>query len=154
MSRRKERELAFKVLFAHEFNPIPLSEQLDFLTEEEEYKKSVTNYVRQLASYCIEKKDEFDALIKPRLINWDFDRVAVVDKILLRMALAEFLYFEEIPPEVTIDEMIELGKKFGTPKSGSFINGILDALLKDLKAKNLIKKSGRGLITKIKLNGK
>ena len=59
MSRRKERELAFKVLFAHEFNPIPLSEQLDFLTEEEEYKKSVTNYVRQLASYCIEKKDEF-----------------------------------------------------------------------------------------------
>lgn len=70
------------------------------------------------------------------------------------MALAEFLYFEEIPPEVTIDEMIELGKKFGTPKSGSFINGILDALLKDLKAKNLIKKSGRGLITKIKLNGK
>ena len=60
MSRRKERELAFKVLFAHEFNPIPLSEQLDFLTEEEEYKKSVTNYVRQLASYCIEKKDEFE----------------------------------------------------------------------------------------------
>ncbi len=154
MSRRKERELAFKVLFAHEFNPLPLSEQLDLLAEEKEYQKIITDYVRQLAAYCIEKKDEFDALIKPRLINWEFERVAVVDKILLRMALAEFLYFEDIPPEVTIDEMIELGKKYGTPKSSRFINGMLDALLKDLKAQKRIKKSGRGLITKVKLNGK
>ncbi|MHB2153238.1 transcription antitermination factor NusB [Calditrichota bacterium GD2] len=150
MSRRKERELVFKVLFAHEFNPIPLSEQLEFLAEDLENKKRITPYVRKLASLCIEKKDEFDGRIKPKLINWDFDRVAVTDRILLRMALAEFLYFEDIPPEVTIDEMIELGKKYGAPKSGRFINGILDAILKELKGENKIKKSGRGLISKVK----
>ena len=153
MSRRKERELVFKVLFAHELNPIPLDEQLKYLAEENEFKKIITPYVRQLASYCIEKKEEFDARIKPKLINWDFERVAIADKILLRMALAEFLYFEDIPPEVSIDEMIEIGKKYGTPKSGRFINGMLDAILKELKAEKKIKKSGRGLISKVNLNG-
>ncbi len=153
MSRRKERELVFKVLFAQEFNPIPVSEQLTFLEEEEENKNIVTPYVKQLVSICTEKKAEFDERIKPKLINWDFERVAAADKVLLRMALAEFLYFEDIPPEVTIDEMIELGKKYGTPKSGRFINGILDSILKDLRAEKKIKKSGRGLITKVKLNG-
>ncbi len=153
MSRRKERELAFKILFAHEFNPIPVKEQLELLSDEEEIRKIVTPYVQQLTTYCTEKKEEFDDRIRSKLINWDLERVAVVDKVLLRMALAEFLYFEEIPPEVTIDEMIELGKQYGTPKSGRFINGILDSILKSLKAEKKIKKSGRGLISKIKLNG-
>ena len=82
----------------------------------------------------------------PQLKNWDFDRVAMIDKILLRMAVAEFLYFESIPPEATLNEMIEISKDFSTERSGKFINGILDAILKNLKKIKKLNKSGRGLV--------
>ncbi len=151
MTRRKERELVLKVLFAQEFNPIPFSEQLQYLLEEGE-SNGITPFVEKMIRLYLEHKEELDARIKTKLINWDFSRVAPIDRILLRMALVEFLFFEDIPPEVTIDEMIEIGKKYSTPKTGKFINGLLDALLKELKAKKLIKKSGRGLITKVRLD--
>ena len=85
-------------------------------------------------------------LIKPKLKNWDPDRIAALDMILLRMGICEFLYFETIPTKVTINEYIDLAKRYSTPKSGDFVNGVLDNILKDLKKKNLIQKSGRGLI--------
>ncbi len=151
MTRREERELVLKVLFALEFNPIPFQQQLEYLLLEQENKKRVSPFVEKMIRLYLENKQELDARIKTKLINWDFNRVASIDRILLRMALVEFMYFEDIPPEVTIDEMIEIGKKYSTPKTGKFINGLLDALLKELKDKKLIKKSGRGLITKVKL---
>ncbi len=151
MTRRKERELALKVLFAQEFNPIPFEEQLDYLLEEEDEGKKHSAFVEKMIRLYLAHKDELDARIKTKLINWDFERVAPIDRILLRMALVEFLFFEDIPPEVTIDEMIEIGKQYSTPKTGKFINGLLDALLKELKKNKLIKKSGRGLNTKVRL---
>ncbi len=152
MTRRKERELVLKVLFAQEFNPIPFDEQLKYLLEDEKNGKTISPFVEQVIKHYLEHRDELDKRIKAKLINWDFNRVAIIDRVLLRMAMVEFMFFEDIPPEVTIDEMIEIGKKYSTPKTGKFINGLLDALLKELKQEKLIKKSGRGLITKIKLN--
>lgn len=152
MTRRQERELILKVLFAHEFNPIPFSEQLEYLLEEEGDGKSISPFVEKVIRTYLEKKNKLDQRIKTKLINWDFNRVAPIDRILLRMALVEFLYFEDIPPEVTIDEMIEIGKKYSTTKTSKFINGLLDALLKELKKQKLIKKSGRGLNTKVRLD--
>ena len=87
--------------------------------------------------------------IKLKLENWDYSRVAIIDKIILRMALVEILFCEDIPPEVTMNEAIELGKKFSTEQSNRFINGIIDAVYKKWKKEGRIVKSGRGLNSRI-----
>ena len=79
-------------------------------------------------------------------IFWESDRLAVMDILLLKMALAELLEFPSIPVKVTLNEYIELSKMFSTPKSKVFINGILDKMIADLRRKNEIKKMGRGLL--------
>jgi len=94
----------------------------------------------------LEKESFTLELIKPKLKNWDADRIAALDLIILQMGVCEFLFFETIPTKVTINEYIDLAKRYSTPKSGDFVNGVLDNILKDLKKKNLIQKSGRGLI--------
>ena len=85
-------------------------------------------------------------MIKKKALNWDFDRIAVIDRIILRMAMCEFIYFDDIPPKVSIDEAIEISKKFSTEKSGKFINGILDSVLNEWNQENKINKKGRGLV--------
>ena len=84
--------------------------------------------------------------MKGKLQNWDIERVAMTDKVLLKMALAELIYFPSIPTKVTINEFIEISKTFSTPKSKKFVNGILDGLSTELVDKGIIKKSGRGLL--------
>lgn len=86
------------------------------------------------------------SLIEPTLKNWDADRLAIIDMILLKMGLAEFLFFPTIPTKVTLNEYVEVSKLYSTPKSKDFINGILDKLMKTLEAEGKIKKEGRGLI--------
>ena len=78
--------------------------------------------------------------------QWDFDRMAPVDRTLVQMALSEMLAFPEVPVKVTIDEAIEISKQYGSPKASSFVNGLLDALATELKAEGRIQKLGRGLI--------
>ena len=78
--------------------------------------------------------------------NWQFDRIALMDRLILRMALCELINYEEIPPKVTINEAIDLAKKYSTYESGRFVNGVLDALYRKLKKDKKITKSGRGLI--------
>lgn len=90
--------------------------------------------------------DEYSTLIKEKALNWESERIAVVDAILLKMALAELVVFQEIPIKVTLNEYIELSKEYSTPKSGNFINGILDKLQEEMKAEGKIKKIGRGLL--------
>ena len=146
MKRRKEREFALKILYAVELNPSPFTEQIEQM--DSHYKKNASDFSKQIIEICSSNKDELDSKIKSQLKNWDFNRVAIIDKILLRMALAEFLYIDSVPPGVTINEMIEVSKIYSTERSSRFINGILDAVLKKLSAENLIKKTGRGLISK------
>ena len=151
MNRRKEREYVLKLLYALEYNPLPWREVISLF--EENYGETVTPFSAKIIEAYVEKVDLLDKEIKTKLINWDFSRVAVMDIILMRMALCEFICFEDIPPEVTINEIIEISKRYSTPKSGRFINGILDSILKDMKRTNRLKKSGRGLVSKVVASG-
>lgn len=89
---------------------------------------------------------EYEELIAKKTRNWDIERIAITDRIAIEMAIAEMIRFPSIPVKVTINEYIELVKKYSTPKSKQFINGVLDVLSNDLLAQGVIKKSGRGLI--------
>lgn len=94
----------------------------------------------------IELSDELDEIISRHTENWDLSRIALIDHIVLRMAISELIMFEDIPPKVSINEAIEIVKRYSTPKSGQFINGVLDAVLIDLQEMGRLKKSGRGLV--------
>ena len=132
MKRRDERELALKILYALEFNAISVEEQIDKL--DPDLKQNASEFALKIIKVGSEKKDELDSLITAQLFNWDFSRVAIIDKILLRMALAELLHFNDVPAEVTLNEVIEISKIYSTERSGKFINGILDAILKKFRA--------------------
>lgn len=103
-------------------------------------------FAESLFLRTVDRLEELDEIIGRHTENWDLTRIALIDHIVLRMALAELLTFEDIPPKVSINEAIEVAKKYSTSKSGQFINGILDAVLVDLQDRGLLKKSGRGLI--------
>jgi len=90
--------------------------------------------------------EKYEALIASKSKNWDLDRISATDKILLLMAIHEMINFPGIPLKVTINEYIEVSKKYSTPKSKQFINGVLDVIAVDLQKQGVIKKSGRGLI--------
>ena len=89
-------------------------------------------FAKSLLETCLEKKEITMEYIKPKLKNWDPERIAALDMILMRMGVCEFLFFETIPPKVTINEYIDLAKEYSTPQSGHFVNGILDNIHKDL----------------------
>ncbi|MCA6078659.1 transcription antitermination factor NusB [Fulvivirga sedimenti] len=96
-------------------------------------------------STCIVEK-KYEGLIGEKTKNWDIERIALTDRVVIEMAIAEMINFSSIPVKVTINEYIEVVKKYSTPKSKQFINGILDVLSNELVSKGVIKKSGRGLI--------
>lgn len=98
-------------------------------------------FAKELLQTAISKKDYVSELIKARLKNWDPERIAVLDMILMQMGVCEFLYFPTIPPKVTINEYIDLAKDYSTAQSGHFVNGILDGIHKDLIAQNKIHKT-------------
>ncbi|MCU0334537.1 MAG: transcription antitermination factor NusB [Chitinophagaceae bacterium] len=102
--------------------------------------KEKFEFARQLLDTVETRQDQLDEWIKPKLHNWDADRLAQLDMILLQMGVAEFLYFETIPPKVTINEYIDLAKAYSTPQSGQFVNGILDNIRKDLEAAGKLEK--------------
>jgi len=88
---------------------------------------------------------ELNEIIKPTLKNWDLNRIALIDLILLKMAVCEFMNFDTVPTKVTLNEFVEIAKQYSTDKSKEFINGILDSLMKEMLAKGKILKTGRGL---------
>ena len=103
-------------------------------------------YFSELFNLYIEHHNEFTEDIDKRTPNWDTDRIAEIDLILIKMALVEFFYFPSIPTRVTINEYIEIAKDYSTTKSSFFINGVLDKLLKEYTSSNRIEKIGRGLL--------
>jgi len=103
-------------------------------------------FAKKLVHEVIQHEDEIEERIRQRVSHWEFDRIAVIDRILLRMGICELEFFPDIPPKVTINELIEVAKAFSTENSGRFVNGVLDAVLEDLRKNNQLKKTGRGLI--------
>jgi len=108
--------------------------------------KELTQFGIDLFNETVNHKKEHQQLIEPKLKNWEADRLAVIDVILIRMAVSEFLYFPSIPVKVTINEYLDIAKEYSTPKSKDFINGVLDSLMRDMKKNEQIQKSGRGLL--------
>lgn len=103
------------------------------------------DFAQDLLAKVIRYNEELSKQIEPFLQNWDQNRLAIIDKVILNMALCEFLYFPEIPVKVTMNEYIEIAKQYSTPKSKEFVNGVLDRLMKQLQTSGKIIKSGRGL---------
>ena len=105
-----------------------------------------SRFVKDLFAYTVKNDAAYQELIAERTKNWESERIALMDTILMKMAICEMMNFPSIPVKVTINEYLELSKDYSTPKSNSFINGILDKILTDLKRTKSIKKIGRGLI--------
>ncbi len=102
--------------------------------------KEKWEFAKNLLVTMQEKKEYALELIKPKLKNWDSERIAVIDMIIMQMGVCELLYFETIPPKVTINEYIDIAKDYSTPQSGQFVNGILDSIHKELAAVGKIQK--------------
>jgi transcription antitermination protein NusB len=128
-----------------EINLREFSDQIrDF--ERKKGDKGDSRLLMSLFFDTIKNREEFDALIQTKAENWELERIALVDRILMQMGICEILNFEEIPVKVSINEYLEIAKKFSTPKSSKFINGILDSLYLQFKEQEKILKKGRGLI--------
>ncbi len=143
--RRIVREKVLQVLYAYELNSQDnslIQEELFSEITEEADKQFAYDLVNRVKIY----REDLDSKIKARVDNWEMNRIALIDKILLRIGICELLYFPDIPPKVSINESIEIAKIYSTAGSGKFINGILDAVLSELKSEGKLSKSGRGLV--------
>ncbi|WP_456424940.1 transcription antitermination factor NusB [Rhodocaloribacter sp.] len=146
-SRREARERVMQALYAFELGGGDAEHIIETwlkpnLAEDPAGLEFATSLFLRVLD-CAEAADE---IISSHTTNWDISRIALIDRLLLRMAICEMLTFEDIPPKVSINEAIEVAKRYSTSKSGKFINGILDAVLLDLQREGRLKKTGRGLI--------
>jgi N utilization substance protein B len=131
-----------------------LLKTLDKMKENQIDKAIMTNslapearqFMIDLIRKCVAHDEEYTQIISTKIQNWDVERIAVADMIMMKMALCEMLAFESIPVKVSINEYLELAKLYSTPQSHSFINGILDKVQIDLRKQEKIVKTGRGLV--------
>jgi transcription antitermination protein NusB len=133
--RRKSRECALQVLF--QLN-ITKQEAVKALSQFQEHFSSdgeADEFLKRLVLGVLEHRQELDRLIEQYSENWRLDRINIIERNILRMALFELLYCEEIPPKVSINEAIDLGKRYGSGDSGGFINGILDRIQNEVVRK-------------------
>ncbi len=143
--RRIVREKVVQALYAHEISKDPADHVIEYNLVGLKNNKDAYAFAGELVRTTIDKASELDELIKSKVANWDFKRIAIVDRVILRMALCELYHFPDIPTRVTMNEAIELAKLFSTEKSGQFVNGVLDAVVDDLKNSGIHAKKGRGL---------
>ena len=133
-NRTLAREIALQALFQQDLagdDPQKIAELLAEATEDSRERE----YARSLALGVLENRQDLDRRIVEVTNNWKLDRIAAVDRAILRLGLYELLEMDEVPPKVVINESVELAKKFSTAKSGSFVNGVLDRIYQDLSAK-------------------
>ena len=146
MSRRRQgRELVLGCLYAHFSTGEDPEAIFRVQAGRVTYDADTLGYAKRLFLKSVAEADVIDRTIRDRATNWDFSRIAILDRLILRMAICELLYFKEIPPKVTMNEAIELAKLFSTERSGQFVNGVLDAVLNDMKVSGELSKAGRGL---------
>ena len=131
--KRKARIAALQVIYAQEFQGSDMDTTFEYMLDPEDTPEdNVIIYSRHLCVLTSQHLDEMDELIRKWSKNWDFKRIAIMDRSILRMSLAEMLFENEVPPKVSITEGVEIAKQFSTSDSSSFINGILDAVYNDL----------------------
>lgn len=143
--RRILREKVMQILYAYELNNENLETTKNGILINIEQPED-REFAEQLLHCVIVHQGELDEEIKRRVSNWEIERMAMLDRILMRMGMCELAYLPDIPPKVSINEAIEIAKTFSTASSGKFINGILDGFLHELKKSGKLNKTGRGLI--------
>lgn len=131
-SRRKARELILKALYAHEVGEQAPEVAFDSLVERHKLDEKTRLFARNLYEQILAHTAECDAHITALARNWKFDRIATVDKNILRLSITELAHFPDIPTPVSINEAVELAKRYGGKESSGFVNGILDAFARTL----------------------
>jgi N utilization substance protein B len=150
-NRRETREVVLKALYAAELSgetADEISTKIIKPSFEADDDKTIKEFADKLFYRALNIKEEATIMVADNLKNWELDRLAALDRIILIMGITEFLHFDDIPTKVTINECIELAKKYSTFKSGKFVNGILESALRSLKEQDRVNKTGRGLIQK------
>ena len=139
--KRLARIIAVQAIYAYELYPDNTDEILTIILDDDDRdwsalesrpSKDAIAYAKRLYKKVIKVKDELDDLIKKRSKNWSINRITLLDRLILRMSLAEMIYEENVPPKVSISEGVEIAKYFSTDESGSFVNGILDSVYNDI----------------------
>jgi transcription antitermination factor NusB len=136
-TRRKGRELALKFLFQLDIAGERTEEEVKKFFSDGKTPREVEEFARRLALGTIAHREELDGLISAHSDNWRLNRMAVVDRNILRIGVYEFLYEEETPKRVVINEAIEIAKRYGSADSAQFVNGILDAVRRSLEKGDL-----------------
>ena len=131
--RRAARQCVLKALFAYQFSK---NDTIDHLMSENPELKGNNDFIQSLFDIVLENGKLTENIIESHLENWEIDRVALIDKILLKMGICEIYFIDDIPPKVTISEMVEIAKIYSTDESPVFINGILDAVFKNYMKEN------------------
>jgi N utilization substance protein B len=143
--RRIIREKVVQALYAHEISGDSVDHVVNTILTPLSTNQSAFEFARNLVIETVRRTEEIDRVIRERVTNWDFKRIATLDRLILRMAICELHYFKDIPPKVTMNEAIELAKLFSTDRSSQFVNGVLDAILAEMKSSGELDKTGRGL---------
>ena len=139
--KRQARIITLQVIYANELKGSDLDDTCEFMLDEGNPPlENIIKYGKQLSNLIFQHTIEVDKLIRNRSKNWDFDRITIIDKLILRMALVEMIYVDEVPLKVSIAEGVEIAKQFSTEDSSSFINGILDAVYNEMvkKKENMV----------------
>ena len=134
--RRAARQCVLEALFAYQFSKNERTEIINQLVNKNPELKDHYDFIKSLFDIVFTKMKWAEDTIKAYLENWELDRVANIDKILLKMGICEIYFINDIPPKVTITEMVEIAKIYSTDESPIFINGILDAVFKDYLKEN------------------
>ena len=133
--RRIARESVLQALYAQQFSEDEPAIVLNRIMALYPEKKKNFKFISSLFQCVLDLVDWANDMIKSYLQNWEFDRVAQIDRVLLRMGICEIFYMDDIPPKVSISEMVEISKVYSTEESSGFINGILDAVYKEFQQK-------------------
>ena len=139
-TRRQARELAMQALFCMDMQNNASPQMLECFCENFRPSKKSQPFFLKLVSGVLETRDDIDALIERFSQNWKIKRMSCVDRNVMRIAVFEMLHCEDIPPKVSINEAVDIGKKFGTEESGAFINGIMDSIRDALDQEGILKK--------------
>jgi N utilization substance protein B len=139
MSRRAAREAALQALFQIDLGKVDSANAVHFVTEENNLDEGQKRFVSELVSGVLNNIASINKIINEISIDWNLERMAVVDRNILRLALFEICFSDGVPGNVAVNEAIELGKTFSTAESGRFINGILGKILENLDKYRVIK---------------
>ena len=140
-TRRQARELAMQALFYIDMQDNVSLQMIESFCDNFRPPKKVRPFFLKLVNGVLEVRGEIDTLIERYSKNWKIHRMGCVDRNVMRIAVYELLYCEDIPPKVSINEAVDVGKKFGTEESGAFINGIMDSIRDALDSEGLLKKN-------------